>query len=372
MSLEKDVSMSHEYAPQSGAIDLRGDALVVTDRYESIQVLRALAAVAVVMLHSESNAGAYGWFSQLFPPIARYGLLGVDVFFVVSGFVMALVSYGEPQGLSSARKFMANRVARIVPLYWVLTALFVTLLTFMPAAFGHARIDLWHVITSFIFVPSINWAGEPLPILVVGWTLNYEMWFYLAFAVAIYKTKRPVITTGIFLGLTSLLGLTHSSGTLFRFYTNPIVLEFVAGGFLGAYYAKGGRIPPGFALAVLSGIIVLETMYAPALTDGNRFIVFGLPALAIVCVALALEARIRWSRRLTKLGDASYALYLTHVFTIPIALKVIQMADPQHGLPGDVICATLVIGSISGAFACHYLLERPMTRWARRWLKARY
>ena len=112
-------------------------------------------------------------------------------------------------------------------------------------------------------------------------------------------------------------------------------------------------------------------MYAPTLTDDNRFIVFGLPAFAIVFIAIALEARIRWSRFLGKLGDASYSLYLTHVLSVPVALKVMQMVDGQHRLPGDVVCIAVVVGSVIVAFACHRLLERPMTRSVGRWLKRR-
>ncbi|RQR60919.1 acyltransferase [Burkholderia sp. Bp9125] len=336
--------------------------MTTTKRYASIQVLRALAALGVVAFHTEGNVGTYGWASRIFTHFSRYGELGIDVFFVISGFVIALVSYGEPRGFQAARKFMASRISRIVPLYWVLTALFVALLALVPAAFGHARLNLWHVVTSFLFLPSINWAGIIAPVINVGWTLNYEAWFYVVFAAAMCITRRPLIAVAAFLGFTSLLRLTHGSGVPFLVYTDPIVLEFVAGCCIGTYYARGKQISLVAALAVLLGVLVLRRLYAPTLTDDNRFIVFGLPAFAIVFVALALDARIRWSKFLGKLGDASYSLYLTHVFSVPVALKVIQIADRQHRLPGDLVCLLVVVGSIVAAFACYRLLERPMTR----------
>ncbi|CAM2194906.1 exopolysaccharide production protein ExoZ [Paraburkholderia kururiensis] len=337
-------------------------------RYKSIQVLRALAALGVVAFHTEGNVGAYGWAPRVFPHFSRYGELGVDVFFVISGFVIALVSYGEPQGFQAARKFLAARITRIVPLYWALTLLFLALLAIVPSAFGHPRLNVWHVITSFLFLPSINWSGVIAPVINVGWTLNYEAWFYVVFAAAMCITSRPLIVVATFLGITSLLRLAHGSGVPFLVYTDPIVLEFVAGCCIATYCARGKPILPGAAFVVLLGVLVLRKLYAPTLTDDNRFIVFGVPAFGIVFAALALEARIRWSSFLGKLGDASYSLYLTHVLSLPFALKVIQMADRQHRLPGDLVCLLVVACSIVAAFACYRLLERPLTRVAGRWL----
>lgn len=345
--------------------------MAITKRYESLQVLRALAALGVVAFHTEGNVGTFGWAPHLFQHASRYGEIGVDVFFVISGFVIALVSYGAPRGLASARQFMLARIARIVPLYWALTAFFVALVAIAPSAFGHARLDLWHVIASFLFLPSINWAGIIAPVINVGWTLSYEAWFYVVFATAMCMTSRPLIVVAAFLGLTSLLRLAHGSSVPFLVYTNPIVLEFVAGCCLGTYCSKGKRISLLAALVALFGVLALRKMYAPTLTDDNRFIVFGVPAFAIVFVAIALEARIRWSRFLGKLGDASYSLYLTHVLSIPLALKLIQVVDRQHRLPGDVVCIAVVVGSVIVAFACHRLLERPMTRSVGRCLKRR-
>ncbi|EEA03772.1 acyltransferase 3 [Burkholderia sp. H160] len=347
--------------------------MTATKRYESIQVLRALAALGVVAFHADGNVSLYGWASHLFPHASRYGELGVDVFFVISGFVIALVSHGEPRGFEAARKFIAARIARIVPLYWVLTTLFILLLAtvpsvFVPWTFGSARLSLWHALSSFLFLPSLNGSGPIAPMLNVGWTLNYEAWFYVVFAAAMSVTTRPLVVVAAFLGFTSLLRLSHGTGVPFLFYTDPIVLEFVAGSFLGAYLAKGKRIPLVAALTVLLGVIAIRKVYAPTLTDDNRFIVFGLPAFAIVFVALALESRIRWSTLLGKLGDASYSLYLTHILTLPLVLKLVQTADRQHRLPGDVVCVAVVVGSILVAFACHRLLERPMTRSIGRWV----
>ncbi|MGF6770944.1 peptidoglycan/LPS O-acetylase OafA/YrhL [Paraburkholderia sp. GAS199] len=350
--------------------------MTTTRRYESIQVLRALAALAVVGFHAAGDVALYGWTSHFFSSISRYGDRGVDVFFVISGFVIAMVSYGEPPGFRSAGKFMTARIARVVPLYWVLTAVFVVSFAILPLVFSHwqignTRVSLWHVVTSFLFVPSLNWAGFIEPLLFVGWSLNYEAWFYLVFAAAMCVTRRPLVAVAAFLCFTSLLRLAHGSGVAFMFYTNPIVLEFVAGCCVGTYYARGKRISLSTALVILAGVIALLVLWAPTPGEGNRPFVSGLPALAIVLVALALETKIRWSSVLSTLGDASYSIYLTHVLTLPFVMKLLQVADRQHALPGDAIYVVAVAGSALVGLACHRLLERPLNRSAGRWLTSR-
>jgi peptidoglycan/LPS O-acetylase OafA/YrhL len=335
-------------------------------QYESIQVLRALAALGVVAFHTAGNVEAYGWITHLFPKISRYGAIGVDVFFIISGFVIALVTYGKPAGIQSARAFIKARVIRIVPLYWLLTILFACLLLLMPMAFAHARFDFFHLLTSLLFFPSLNWEGVVAPVLNVGWTLNYEAWFYVVFGIAVCVTNRPLISVAIFLSLTSLLRLIGDPSILFQFYTNPIVLEFVMGCFIGNCYARGKQVTANAALIVLCVTMVSRLLYAPIMTDDNRFIVFGLPAFAIVVVMLALENKVKWGKWMGELGAASYSLYLTHVFSIPILLKLIRKLDDQHRLSGDIICLLVVLGCVFIGFLCYRLLELPMTKQVKR------
>jgi peptidoglycan/LPS O-acetylase OafA/YrhL len=94
-------------------------------KYQSIQALRALAALGVAAFHTHGVVVAHGWLPHSFPCVSRYGEIGVEVFFVISGFVLAWVTHGEPRGFASARSFIATRIARVVPLYWILTACFI-------------------------------------------------------------------------------------------------------------------------------------------------------------------------------------------------------------------------------------------------------
>ncbi|MBC8748046.1 MULTISPECIES: acyltransferase family protein [Paraburkholderia] len=339
-------------------------------KYRSIQALRALAALGVVAFHTNGIVAAHGWLVHVFPRVSRYGEIGVDVFFVISGFVMALVTHGLPPGIESARSFICARIARVVPLYWILTALFIALVAFVPGvpeAFDHARVSAWHALSSFLFLPSTSWTGIAAPVLGVGWTLNYEMWFYAVFAVAMSVTRRRLLAVGAFLLVTSALHLLPGEGVAFAFYTNPLVLEFVFGCCVGAWYASGRTVP----LAAAAGLLVVVAAagaFAPRLTDANRFLVFGLPALAVVVAGLSVESKVRWSRWLERIGDASYSLYLTHLLAMPVVIGLLQMIDARHRWPGDLVGAVVVVGSSVVALGSYRWVERPASRAVARWI----
>jgi peptidoglycan/LPS O-acetylase OafA/YrhL len=337
-------------------------------KFESIQALRALAALGVVAFHTNGNVLVYGWQPHWFSLISRFGEIGVDVFFVISGFIMVFVTHEEPPGIASAKSFIAARLTRIVPLYWLLTILFILLLLVVPNAFGNAHFDAWSALTSFVFFPSLNWAGITAPVVGVGWTLNYEMWFYLVFAIAMCVTRHRVLVAGAFLALTSSLRLLPDGGVVHQFYTNPIVLEFVFGCCVGVLYTSGRTIPLSVAIALLLVTAAAGKAFAPTLTETNRFLVFGLPALAVFIAGLSLEDKVRWNGLLERIGDSSYSLYLTHVFSVPIAAKVLRLVDQQHRLPGDLVCVIVVVVSTVVGLVSYRVLEKPLGRMAKGWV----
>lgn len=342
-------------------------------KYRSIQVLRALAALGVVAFHTDGIVVSHGWAAHVFPHVSRYGEIGVDVFFVISGFVMALVTHGVPSGFASARSFMLARIARVVPLYWILTAFFIALVVVVPGApgaFDNAHVTGWHALTSFLFVPSLSWTGITAPVLGVGWTLNYEMWFYVVFAVAMYVTRYRLLAVGAFLILMSMLRLLPGEGVAYGFYTNPLVLEFVFGCCVGTWYASGRTVPVGAALVLLLATAAADVAFAPTLTDTNRFLVFGLPALAVVAVGLSVENRMRWSGWLERIGDSSYSLYLTHLLSMPVVVRILQAVDTQHRMPGDLVGVMVVVVSVVIGLASYRWIERPASRAAARWIAA--
>jgi len=159
----------------------------VKSNYFGIQALRFIAAGLVLVTHSTFYAserlgtGGSVW---------HQGAVGVSIFFVISGFVM-VVSTRKTWGQVNAWKaFILRRIIRIVPMYWTATTVKLICLLVVSSAVLHSKFDLQHIISSYFFVPTVNVEGEVKPLLAVGWTLYYEMFFYVIFAVALYTRKH--------------------------------------------------------------------------------------------------------------------------------------------------------------------------------------
>jgi exopolysaccharide production protein ExoZ len=323
----------------------------------AIQYLRAIAAMMVVVFHLGVPMQRLG-FVGAWP---EWPARGVDIFFVVSGLIMWMVTADRHVEL---REFYYRRLVRIVPLYWLLTSFIVCLLLLAPGLVQSGRFDPWHVVASYLFLPAPHPAIDMVaPVLIPGWTLNYEMFFYAIFGLALLLPSRwrLLAICGV-LGLLVALGaLAPRGGVAFAFYTSPIILEFGFGVALGVALSRGWALPPGLAwTAIVLGFLVLvasDQMRAP------QILVAGLPALAIVAGAVSLEkAGLVPSLRMPHLlGDASYALYLTHTIVLS-ALGQISLRLGFATLPaGLLIFAVLACAATqAAALLLHLAFERPL------------
>ncbi|MFA7412977.1 MAG: acyltransferase [Rhizobium sp.] len=319
--------------------------LIAQGTLNGIQYLRAAAAIAVVLFHAAEKTGYH----------FAIGAAGVDVFFVISGFIMWVVTARrEPKPL----QFLRARIRRIVPVYWLATAVMVA--GALGGLFPNLVLSLQHVLASLFFVPARSPSdGKIWPVLVQGWTLNYEMFFYVVFACALLLPRAwrlPVMA--VLFGLLVIAGASlDTDNPVILTYTRPILLEFVAGMVIGELWLKG-RVPApaaGFALIVLalSGFAYIQV-------EGLRFdaLVCGPLAAALVTGVLALEAgrRIRFVPVAALLGDASYSIYLWHTFAISVVAKV----GASFGSPPMAVFAAAVAGGIIIGILGYRLLERPV------------
>jgi peptidoglycan/LPS O-acetylase OafA/YrhL len=345
----------------------------VTRRLDGIQWLRAIAAGLVVVEHSRNAiSSAYLGLAPADSPLSLFPFsAGVDLFFVISGFIMAYSSaplFGREGGW---RIFLLRRTARIVPLYWLTTS-------FMLAVFMALGSPAWSsaswasIIASYAFLPAPNADGRPFPLFVIGWTLNYEMAFYAVFALFIGLRERTALwLTVATVVAVAALGLLLAPASLpLRFWSNPIILEFAAGIGLYALYRAGVLRfagPVRFALAALAiGVLALH----PDDPGLWRALVWGGPAMLLVAMALAWSETSRsvaTSSRADFAGDLSYAVYLAH---LPVVLTV-EAALPAF-LPAagwvwfGVFPALVAGGTLACAVLLHILIERPVLRAARR------
>ena len=322
----------------------------------NVQILRFIAAFAVLASHAADLTLARDSLFWSFPWTA-----GVDIFFVISGMIMTIVSDGHFGRPGAARHFLLRRIIRIVPIYWLMTALMIATLVFLPSQVRNTSADPASVFTSLLFIPWPRADGQIVPILAQGWTLNYEAFFYLAFAFAMLHRRGLALLVAGFAMLAFCNIAIPEHLVALRFWSDPIILEFVAGIGLAKLWLSGIRLRAA-AVAVLA-VIALALFAATAplgLTQYDRFIANGVPA-ALLCAAVLFAPDRRAPglihRALVANGDASYALYLSHTFTIN---AVILLLSGQ--VPGWAAMGTAAALSIITALVIHRLIERPMVR----------
>jgi exopolysaccharide production protein ExoZ len=310
-----------------------------------IQYLRAFAALAVVFFHAAERSG--GSFN--------IGAAGVDVFFVISGFIMWVMSDSRPL---SPRRFMLDRIQRIVPIYWIVTVVMVV--GAVAGLFPNMRLTLEHLLGSLVLIPTRSPSnGEVWPVLVQGWTLNFEMFFYAVFAITLVAARRfqLILLAAIFAAFALGGWLFHPQSAILMTYTRPIILEFVAGALIGQLWLRG-RLPRhafGIALVViaLSGFGTIQLMRL----DFNEFICGPLAVILIVGIlALEKNGAMPDIPVLTYLGNGSYSIYLWHTLAISVVAKVGQ----SLALPSPAtIALSAILGTLLG-IAAYEAVEKPL------------
>lgn len=322
-------------------------------RLEGVQALRFLAALLVVIGHCQHEAlealGAKAGAASL---IAFDWGLGVDIFFVISGFIMWHLmqdSFGQP---SEAQRFLRRRVLRIVPIYWLGTTA-IALATL--SAFTLAE-SLPFALASYLFIPWPHPDGRGLfPVLTLGWTLNYEMMFYCVFALALTLPRRLglVLLLSVFAALFVAARLAPAEAFMLKFWGDPIIFEFLFGIALAALHRHRPPLPGWLALsAAVAGFLLATWSYQTgAYHEFARAITGGIPALLIVGAVVCgpCPTMTSWPARMAVLGgDASYALYLAH----PFALKVVAAVSVALGMwsvpvvPVLAMLAAAVVASV--------------------------
>lgn len=392
-------------------------------KLRSVQMLRGVAALLVVLFHLRvirwSMIQSMGEAAVPAIPLIENGYAGVDLFFVISGFIMVYVTGNRSTGLATAGGFLAARAWRIYPPWWLFAGLFTAYMLVAHVGLNSSGLG-WQAIgegtppaeylwKSFALVPQAKY-----PILNVGWTLIHEMYFYLVFALSLLVARRwlPVILA---LWAVSVAGLalagysTPIGGTLLSLAVHPMTLEFIMGGFAGLAVCSGRRWQPGL-LAALSIVLFLAALaltlpatvtateadatFGPFARIGHQFIwqsdgawslfmlewgrviAFGLPAATLVYALASLEAegRLPILKPLEALGDWSYSLYLSHILILAGAARVLPkiaewtgLADligfTSPSLTGTVVfCAIGLVATVAYAALTYRYYERPLIR----------
>ena len=310
--------------------------------------MRGLAAVMVLLLHAtEVATERFGsrhqnWWA---------GAAGVDIFFVISGYVMSLSSSRLVRRQGGATEFLKRRLERIVPIYWIATTLKVVLLLSVPALALRGLGGSWHIVASYLFLPSWNTIHAALPVVPVGWTLNLEMLYYVLFALALALKLPPLrMLTPVLIAMALVPLAIHAWVYALLTWCDPILLEFLFGMLLERAWRRGWKLRPPMAWLTLGIAMSLLVLFPRQ--DGTllRPLLWGVPAAAMLAAALSLEDSV--GRRVPPwvllIGDASYSIYLTHGFVLPVVAMLLE-AMPWTGmrkmLPVIIASLALCIGA---------------------------
>jgi exopolysaccharide production protein ExoZ len=333
----------------------------------SIQVLRAVAALAIVIAHFWSAFEAFGHPNPW--PNFILGAAGVDLFFVISGFIMVYSSeamFGQPM---APAQFILRRLARIVPLYWAATTIWLCWILAYHQGLAPYDLDWRSVLASYVFLPYPGPSGlYQAPVLGVGWTLNYEMFFYAIFAVALLFPRR-VAVIGISALFVTIVFIGHKLGPVppnpMVVWANQLILEFAFGMVIAQVYRAGMRLPLWIAgMLIFSGVGLLCLSPNGDFRLLPRYLNWGGAAALIVAGFTLSKARApngRLMKGLVLLGDASYALYLTHAIVVAVAQWFVAPRMNPSTQPW-LYAAFLLTLCLGTAIAVHLILERPLTR----------
>jgi exopolysaccharide production protein ExoZ len=312
-----------------------------------IQYLRGFAALAVVVFHAAERTDHH----------FTIGAAGVDVFFVISGFIMWIIADGKP--LTPA-KFLVDRLKRIAPPYWIVTAIMIA--GGLAGLFPNLVVTWKHAIGSFLFIPHHSPSkGEVWPVLVQGWTLNYEMFFYAIFAATLLLPRhlRLLSMTTVFGALTLAGAYFEPEGPLLAIYTRPIIPEFLLGAFIGKWWIEGKFPPRAFGIAAILASLGGFTLVVVTGSGFNE-LACGPLAAALIVGVLALEKDDALMRIpvLGYLGDSSYSVYLWHT----LAISVVAKLGAVLAIPSAILLIVAVVSGVALVAACYELLEKPIAR----------
>ncbi len=341
------------------------------DMLRNLHLLRAVAALGVVYYHTTSEAG-------LNLPV-NIGAHGVDVFFVISGFIITHIAAHSPN------RFLIRRIIRIVPFYWTATLVLFGAAALAPHLLRSTQTDWVQLWCSLFFVPRETPYAGMVPTLILGWSLNYEMYFYLMFAGAlVIAPRRAPLVCCLGIGATALLidasRVIHPS---IRFYARPLVFEFVYGVCVFyllmaaerhiGWFAQRSKIRWGLWFAALSALLLIGLEEAHGGWGVPRFLAAGVPAGMLVLAALLLERAygIRAKSYIVfLLGESSFVLYLIHPYVIYGLLRTLlsRRGDLPVVATIGIVVALLLVSTLA-AIAIHLWLEKPvMLALRRRWL----
>lgn len=336
-------------------------------KLDGIQTLRGIAAVVVAVFHFSVLERAFYGPDLLLPSFAGYGRAGVDLFFVISGFIMVLVTGNAASGARSAYEFLIKRAIRIYPPYWIVTLVVLGIWWLSSGQqFGMLIGKDPNWIASFTL-----WPQDRYPVLLVGWTLIHEMYFYLVFAALLFapiKWRRALLLFWALVVIAASLLRFEPAAAVGKVVLSPLTLEFILGGLVAWVRPRvNGFFWSAIVLSVIWVVASAALLgFAPTHEQfeeaWSRVLVLG-PASAFLVFAFTDPNRAAvWPKSLVALGDASYALYLLHVPLFSLSRHLWNNFSVPGILDNAVALVLMLALSIALSFPFFRRVEQPALR----------
>ena len=340
----------------------------------SVQLARGFAALAVVAFHAETIQEKY-FQVKVLPQFFDGGISGVDLFFVISGFVMVLTTRGRHGKPKEVGKFLWNRFFRIYPTYWAYFFALVPVALLFPSFINASQGGRVDFVSSFFLLPT-----DILPILLVAWTLTLELWFYVVFAIILFLPERWIIAA-LSVWFVALVAINWagpiSANPYLELPTNAMAIEFVFGGAVALLFRHLNRVVA--AIAGVAGIVVVIALGNPVPADLyagpglERPFTLGVGYALILLSITAVEHRsggVGVFKRFTIFGDMSYSVYLCHILVLSALGRVWASISGSFGtnLFAVIVWWVFTIALVLAVgYLSYRLIERPVMALSKRW-----
>lgn len=323
----------------------------------SIQYLRGLAALVVVLYHASKAL-----IIHFLPTETNYffwGAAGVDLFFIISGFIMVYITYNKKLDI---KDFLLKRVIRIYPIFWFYATIALILFLINPNMINRSSEHPTLILPSYLLIPYTEFTN----LVLVAWTLVYEIHFYLIFSLSlILSNKYRYIVAGLILSIAALSSLFDYESYYLKYITDPIILEFLLGMIVYFIIFKREDRLTFFILSIFLISSILFLLINDSLPD--RVLYYGVPAFTLMLIVLYMDTikligkgNNRISKILMSLGNSSYSLYLSHIFCIGAGMLVFNKLNVINNLTSQILIFSLAIGSVLWGFISYKFIENPL------------
>lgn len=347
-------------------------------KFENIQALRGVAVLLVVFCHLQVIEQKYSHGQMVLPDWLDYAIASVDLFFVISGFVIATVTRGQFQSLPAAGRFIFQRVTRIYPPYWFYSVIVLILWWCKPELVNSAQGNQVNILASFLIIPQ-----NLLPLVMVGWTLIHEMYFYLVITIFM-----PVVSERAFPVLLVLWALIVIVGSSFfminlggdcqataQVIFHPLTLDFIGGAaialLVNSRIGSKERLIAGIGIsAFLFSLIWFGANEPIVKTEGwPRVLLFGIPSLLVVYAAARAEisGKVCFPKSMITIGDASYSIYLSHVLVLAALGRIWGKIAIAGVMINVAMLVTMILATISVGLLSYRWMETPILNRFRKW-----